>query len=163
MQAVPLAMYAPEVASSDPAVARVAVSSSYAHIVDVRCVGDGEAWLTAETMGKKAHVGVLVGSAKGQASMSRPRPAAPVITAQASTPQAPKPQSPTPTPTPTSEAPEPSVVPQSPSTSPEGENSGLPAESQYWLEERRRLHIDILEERFGTRTNREEEHVYVQS
>jgi hypothetical protein len=74
MQRVPLAMYAPEVTSSDAAVARAATSTSYAHIVNVRCVRDGEAWLTADTMGKQAHFGVLVGSAKGQAAMGQPRP-----------------------------------------------------------------------------------------
>ena len=74
MQRVPLEMYAPEVESSDPAVARAAVSSSSAHIVNVRCTGDGEAWLTAETMGKRAHFGVLVGSAKGRATLRQPTP-----------------------------------------------------------------------------------------
>lgn len=74
MQRVPLEMYAPEVESSDPAVARAAVSSSSAHIVNVRCTGDGEAWLTAETMGKRAHFGVLVGSAKRRAALSQPAP-----------------------------------------------------------------------------------------
>ena len=81
MQRVPLEYYVPEAASSNPAVVRAA-ATSYPHMINIRCVKDGEAWVTAETRGLQAVFPVLVGSARRQAGMTTtaPAPVGPKVT-----------------------------------------------------------------------------------
>ena len=75
MTRVPMELYAPEARSSDEKVVRAAVPSHTSSQVLFRCVGDGEAWVTATTTaGVRAQFPVLVGKARKQTAVKAPAP-----------------------------------------------------------------------------------------
>jgi hypothetical protein len=78
MQQVGLDPHKPVIASSNPQVVRAAAHTDYPHIVNIRCLSDGEAWLTADAGGRRAIYPVLVGKARRQSAVTTPAPAASV-------------------------------------------------------------------------------------
>lgn len=67
MMRVPMELYAPTAASSNESVVRAAVPETSANVVLVRCLGDGEAVVSAEAGGVRATYPVLAGKARQQA------------------------------------------------------------------------------------------------
>jgi hypothetical protein len=65
------------VRSTNEAVVRAARSSANEIGVNIRCVGDGEAYVVATAGGVQTVLPVLVGKARRQAGMTTPPPAAP--------------------------------------------------------------------------------------
>jgi hypothetical protein len=80
MTYVSVADYEPEVRSTNEAVVRAARSSDNEIGVNIRCVGDGEAWVVATAGGVQTVLPVLVGKARRQAGMTTTPPPAPVAT-----------------------------------------------------------------------------------
>ena len=75
MQRVPMEHYGPKAKSSDDKVVRAAVPSGSDSQVIFRCMGEGEAWVTATTTaGVRAQYPVLVGKARKQPNVKAPAP-----------------------------------------------------------------------------------------
>lgn len=65
---VPLEPYAPEAISSDERVIAVKVPDYSAYVVEVVCVGDGDAWITVKAGDAEVHMAALVGMARRKAT-----------------------------------------------------------------------------------------------
>jgi hypothetical protein len=74
MTRVPLELYASEAHSTDEKVVRAVVPDYSASIINVRCEGDGEAWIVATATGVRTQFPVLVGKAKRQPNVKAPAP-----------------------------------------------------------------------------------------
>lgn len=74
MERVPLEPHSPKAHSTNGAVVQAAMSSNSSYVVNVRCGGDGEAWVVADAGGQRAVYPVLVGRARKQAAMTTKAP-----------------------------------------------------------------------------------------
>jgi hypothetical protein len=74
MQRAPLEPLRPKAHSTDDRVVRAAMSSGSDYVVNVRCGGDGEAWVVADAGGQRAVYPVLVGKSRRQPAMTTQAP-----------------------------------------------------------------------------------------